>query len=132
MKIAFKNACRSNSQGLLHYMGLISPQLRSFSSVAVTMGDLQSKMVADQVKVEYAFETARLRLYLPQQGDTWFFTDRATTLGDLKAQCKTEDTLVQEVKFLEEQNGMVKEISDEENLYTRLTAHNHQKGSFLI
>jgi len=27
------------------------------------------------LKVEYAFETARVKLYLPLRGETWFYVD---------------------------------------------------------
>ena len=53
----------------------------------------------DQVKVEYAFETARIRLYLPLKGETWFFVDNNVTLKGFQDQCKTEDSYLTDVKF---------------------------------
>jgi hypothetical protein len=36
------------------------------------------------LKVEYAFETARVKLYLPVRGETWFYIDSKQTLKDFK------------------------------------------------
>ena len=55
--------------------------MRQFSTAATID---HSRAISGRVKVEYAFETARVRLYLPQLGETWFFVDRKTTLGQFK------------------------------------------------
>lgn len=39
------------------------------------------------VKVEFALETARVRLHLPFKGETWFFVDNKTTLKDFAERC---------------------------------------------
>jgi hypothetical protein len=36
---------------------------------------LAAQVISGVAKVEYAFETARVRLYLPNWGETWFFVD---------------------------------------------------------
>ena len=49
--------------------------------------------------MEYAFETARLKLFLPSKGDTWFFIDRNLTVTGFKHQCQKEDPSITEIKF---------------------------------
>jgi hypothetical protein len=40
---------------------------------------------ARRANVEYAFETARVKLYLPQFGETWYFVSKdKTTFGEFK------------------------------------------------
>lgn len=69
------------------------------------------------VKVEYAFETARVRVYLPSKGDTWFFIDETTTVEGFKEQIKKEDSLISTLYILD---GNKKEIQskDEANMYS--------------
>jgi hypothetical protein len=62
-------------------------------------------VITGQVKVEYAFETVRVRIYLPQWGETWFFIDKTTTLEDFLAQVKKEDSFLTNVAILEFKNG---------------------------
>jgi hypothetical protein len=52
------------------------------------------------VKVEYAFETARVRLYLPRYGETWFFVDHDTTVERFTDQIKQDDSFVKDVTLL--------------------------------
>ena len=75
--------------------------------------------------MEYAFETARLRLYLPNRGETWFFIDQKMTLKDFKEHCISEDPLVKDVKFIDQDN---KELRNEEalSLYSLLTTDKNQ------
>lgn len=77
------------------------------------------------VKVEYAFETARIRLHLPLKGETWFFLDQKVTLKDFKEQCQAEDSCVQDLKILD---GNKREFRNEEalSLYTLLTTDKQQ------
>jgi hypothetical protein len=63
------------------------------------------------VKVEYAFESARARLYLPSIGETWFFVDQKTSMKEFKDKLILEDKHVKEVKFLDTNK---REISNEE------------------
>eukprot|EP00347_Sterkiella_histriomuscorum_P018926 403343635 len=80
-----------------------------------------SSIILDQIKVEYAFETARIRLYLPTKGETWFFIDNAITIKEFKNQCQAEDSFLTEVKLLDK-NG--KEFSNEETeTFYNILAH---------
>ena len=63
------------------------------------------------MKVEYAFESARARLYLPSIGETWFFVDQRTSMKDFKEKLAQEDQHVKEVKFLDSDK---REIGNEE------------------
>ena len=72
--------------------------------------------VSSSVKVEFAFENARIRLHLPQWGETWFFVDRATTLGQFKELCKAEDSRVSQVQFVGKSA-----LPDTELLFEKLT-----------
>jgi len=76
------------------------------------------------VKVEYAFETARVRLYLPQWGETWFYLDRHTTIAQFKKQCLEEDSFVKTVDFQKaSSDGNHQAINDDETpLYNILTS----------
>jgi hypothetical protein len=62
-------------------------------------------VITGQVKVEYAFETVRVRIYLPQWGETWFFIDKSTTLEDFLGQVRKEDNFLTNVAILEFKNG---------------------------
>lgn len=67
-------------------------------------------MLLDTLKVEYAFETARIRLYLPSKGETWFFVDDSLTLKDFKEQVKAEDKHATHIQILDANNS---ELGDE-------------------
>ena len=54
--------------------------------------------------MEYAFETARMRIFLPSQGDTWFFIDDKMTMKEFKEECLAEDPKVRSVKFIDTNN----------------------------
>ncbi len=61
----------------------------------------QDGTVTGQVKVEYAFETVRVRIYLPQWGETWFFIDKSTTVEDFLEQVRKEDDFLTSIALLE-------------------------------
>ena len=84
-----------------------------------------NKQQIGSIKVEYAFETARMRLFLPLRGETWFFIDQKMTLKDFKEQCQEEDSLVTDIKFLDSAN---KELRNEDalSLYSILTTDKNQ------
>jgi hypothetical protein len=67
--------------------------------------------IAGKIKVEYAFETARVRLYLPSIGETWLFVDPQMSLKEFKDYCMAEDKNVLDLKFLDQDH---KEIKNEE------------------
>ena len=73
------------------------------STVAINCGELHQgdETITGQVKVEYAFETVRVRIYLPQWGETWFFIDRNTTVEEFLAQVRKEDQFLTEVGLWE-------------------------------
>jgi hypothetical protein len=69
------------------------------------------------VKVEYAFETARVRLYLPSKGETWFFIDSTTTVQSFKDQIMKEDALIENFDLLDGKREQIKG-SSEDSLYS--------------
>jgi hypothetical protein len=78
------------------------------------------------VKVEYAFETVRVRIYLPQWGETWFFIDKTTTLEDFLAQVKKEDSFLTNVAILEFKNGQKEACTHDPKttkIYDLMTSH---------
>jgi hypothetical protein len=82
------------------------------------------------VKVEYAFETARVRLYLPQYGETWFFVDHDTSVERFTSQIKQDDSFVKDVTLLVKntQTGQFQELRDPaEKIYTHLVSHTDSK-----
>jgi hypothetical protein len=82
------------------------------------------------VKVEYAFETARVRLYLPQFGETWFFVDHDTTVERFTNQIKQDDSFVKDVTLLVQntQTGQFQELRDPaEKIYAHLVSHSDRK-----
>ena len=82
------------------------------------------------MKVEYAFETARVRLYLPQFGETWFFVDHDTTVERFTNQIKEDDSFVKDVTLLVQntQTGQFQELRDPtEKIYAHLVSHSDRK-----
>lgn len=75
--------------------------------------------------MEYAFETARVRLYLPSMGETWLFVNPDMSLKEFKDNVKAEDKNVLSFTFLDSNHT---EITNEEGqcLYTALTNPNKQ------
>lgn len=61
--------------------------------------------------VEYTWETARVRLYLPSMGETWFFVDDQTSVKEFTEQVVNEDKTITEFKVLDSQK---KEITASE------------------
>lgn len=59
----------------------------------------EDEAVTGQVKIEYAFETVRVRIYLPQWGETWFFIDKSTTVEEFLQQVKKEDDFLTTVSL---------------------------------
>ena len=76
---------------------------------------LAAQVISGVAKVEYAFETARVRLYLPNWGETWFFVDGQTTISNFKAQCKSEDNFVKDIRFFTKEinSESLVEVTDE-------------------
>lgn len=66
--------------------------------------------ISGSVRVEYAFETARVRLYLPSNGETWFFIDQKTTMEEFVQACEKEDTKIVSgaVRFLDKDMKEIK------------------------
>ena len=92
--------------------------------------DHHNYSVGGQVKVEYAFETARVKLYLPQYGETWFFVDKNTTIEEFRKQVQLDDSFVKDVKFYVKnpQTGGKSEINDQgDKLYGHLVGHEYRK-----
>ena len=52
------------------------------------------------VQTEYMVSAARVCLHMPSQGDTWFFVDPKTTIGDFTKSCLQEDTQLSSVEVL--------------------------------
>ena len=77
------------------------------------------------MKVEFALETARVRLHLPFKGETWFFVDSKTTLKDFTERCLEEDALVKDLRILDERQ---QEFRNQEavSLYSLLTIDKQQ------
>lgn len=73
------------------------------------------------MKIEYAFETARVRLYLPTGGETWFFVDKKQTVQAFKEQCQSEDPYLKSINLLTHSNGSYTELPNEVSLYDLLT-----------
>jgi hypothetical protein len=95
--------------------------MRQFSTSAVVSGNLNNFRYLTSnkghVKVEYAFETARVRLYLPSKGETWFFIDSQTTVQGFKDQIKKEDSLIENFDLLDGDRKQIKS-NKEDSLYS--------------
>jgi hypothetical protein len=70
------------------------------------------------VKIEYAFETARLRIYLPSGGETWFFVDKNQTVKDFLNQCKSEDSYLKEINIVGKNH---QQVNQDAKVYDLLT-----------
>ena len=106
-------------------------QARNMSTMAVNCGQFhQDDVITGQVKVEYAFETVRVRIYLPQWGETWFFIDKSTTLEDFLGQVRKEDNFLTNVAILEFKNGQKETCTHDPKttkIYDLLTTHDKSK-----
>lgn len=112
--------------------------MRQFSSTVSAIqsdSDVSTSVISGNVKVEYAFETARVRVFLPEMGETWFFVDQRTTLKDFKQQCIDEDPRIQNLSFLaQDEQGNIREVKNEEShsLYSALMNPDKRSTAFFI
>ena len=64
------------------------------------------------MKVEYAFESARARVYLPTFGETWFSVSQRMTTREFLDEIKSQDPHVEEVHIVDEK---FRELSNEDS-----------------
>ena len=102
-------------------------QSRNMSTMAINCAQFhKDDVITGQVKVEYAFETVRVRIYLPQWGETWFFIDKNTTLEDFLDQVNKEDKFLTNVAIMEFKNGQKESCTHDPKttkIYDLLTSH---------
>jgi len=80
--------------------------MRAFSSAAIN----------SCVQTQFFTDSARVQLRLPTKGETWFFVQPDTTIGDFVQQVRDEDTLVSSISFSRSQGA----VGEADNLYILL------------
>lgn len=78
-------------------------------------------MSAPMIKTQYLMQMARIKVQLPQEGDTWFFVRPNDTIENFRNEISSEDDQIKTVEVFESADGKArKELKESASLYETL------------